>query len=242
MNGFLTFSVNTLLILLLTFGASVAAADSAVPAQQRPGQNGLFKAAQMSKASTSLVRVFSEYRAHANQGSRTAFEPSDRFLPFFAGSVLVDARATANGAALLDDLNQLGLVNGTHFGDVVSGILPVAAIKQAVALVNLRSISAVIAPIRNAGSITSQGDIALRAIAGRSTYSVDGTGVTVGVLSDSYDTLGGAAADIVSGDLPAAGVQVIGGESTLCGTFVFCIDEGRAMLQIIYDMAPGTEC
>ncbi len=241
MNGFLANSAKTLLISLLVFGASTASADTAVPAEQRPGQNGLFKAAQMSKASTPLVRVVSEYRAHLIQGRRTAFEPSDQFLPFSAGRVLVDARATTNGAALLDDLQQLGLTNGAHYGDVVSGLLPVAAIDQAVTLSSLRSISAAIAPITNAGSVTSQGDIALRAIAARTTYGVDGTGVTVGVLSDSFDTLGGAAADIVSGDLPAAGVQVIGGESTLCGSVVFCIDEGRAMAQIIYDMAPGTD-
>ena len=142
MNGFLVNSAKTLLISLLVFGVSTASADSAVPAEQRPGQNGLFKAAQMSKASTPLVRVLSEYRAHLNQGRRTAFEPSDRFLLYSAGNVLIDARATTNGAALLDDLQQLGLTNGAHYGEVVSGLLPVAAIDLAVTLSSLRSISA----------------------------------------------------------------------------------------------------
>ncbi len=239
MKGFLATSVNTLLVILLTLAATVAAADTAVPAQQHPGQTGLFKAAQMGKASTPLVRVFSEYRAHANQGLRAAFAPSDQFLPFSAGRVLIDARAISNGAALLNDLQQLGLLNGSQYGELVSGLLPVAAIEQAVRLASLRSISAAIAPISNAGSVTSQGDIALRAIQARSTHNVDGTGVTVGVLSDSFDMLNGAAADIASFDLPS-GIQVIGGESIYCGTIVFCIDEGRAMAQIIYDMAPGS--
>lgn len=240
MKGFLATSVNTLLIMWLTLAVTVAAADTAVPYQQRPGQNGLFKAAQMGKASTPLVRVFSEYRAHANQGRRTVFQPSDQFLPFSAGRVLIDARAFSNGASLLGDLQQLGLLNGSQYGELVSGLFPVSAIDQAVALVSLRSISAAIPPISNVGDVTSQGDIALRALDARTIYSVDGTGVTVGVLSDSFDTLGGAAADVISGDLPS-GVQVIGGESPYCGTFVFCIDEGRAMAQIIYDMAPGAD-
>ncbi len=34
------------------------------------------------------------------------------------------------------------------------------------------------------------------------TFGVDGSGVTLGVLSDSYDNLGGAATDVASGDLP----------------------------------------
>ena len=77
------------------------------------------------------------------------------------------------------------ILDGTHYKDLVSGLLPIATIDQAVAMANLRSISAAIAPASNAGSVTSQGDSALRALAGRTTYSVDGTGVTVGVLSDS---------------------------------------------------------
>ncbi len=240
MKGFLATSVNTLLIMWLTLVATVSSADTAVPYQQHPGQTGLYKAAQMGKASTPLVRVFAEYRAHANQGRRTAFAPSDQFLPFSAGRVLIDARANSNGASLLNDLQQLGLLNGTHYGELVSGLFPVAAIDQAVALASLRSISAAIPPISNVGDVTSQGDIALRAMDARTIYSVDGTGVTVGVLSDSFDTLNGAAADVLSGDLPS-GIQVIGGESPYCGTVVFCIDEGRAMAQIIYDMAPGAD-
>ena len=113
MKGFLAISVNTLLVRLFTLAATVASAETAVPYQQHPGQTGLFKAAQMGKASTPLVRVFSEYRAHANQGLRAAFAPSDQFLPFSAGRVLIDARAISNGAALLGDLQQLGLVNGS---------------------------------------------------------------------------------------------------------------------------------
>ena len=49
----------------------------------------------------------------------------------------------------------------------------------------------------------------MRADVTRSSYGVDGTGITVGVLSDSYDVVGGAAADEASGDLPAAGVGVL---------------------------------
>jgi PKD repeat protein len=49
--------------------------------------------------------------------------------------------------------------------------------------------------------------------------------------------LGGAAADVTDGELPAAGVGVLS-ESSLC-SLVGCVDEGRAMLQIVHDIAPG---
>ena len=231
--------VRALFMALSTLVAPVALGDSAVPAQVHPAHNVLRKTPEMSKASSALIRVHSEYRAHVDQRRTTAFVPSDRFLQFSSGRILIDARAVADGASLLDDLKELGLANGTRHGEVVSGLLPVAAIDRAVGLANLRSISASPAPIRNAGSVTSQGDIALRAVNARTIYTLDGSGVTVGVLSDSYDTLDGAATDIGSGDLPPSGVQVIGGESAYCGTLIFCVDEGRAMLQIVHDMAPG---
>ena len=56
----------------------------------------------------------------------------------------------------------------------------------------------------NIGRVTSQGDIAARANLARGTFGVDGTGVTVGVLSDSFGcNPGGVASGTASGDLPA---------------------------------------
>lgn len=241
MKGFRVTGAKALFFLFLGFAATTASAQMvAVPAQQRPGAPGLYKADQMRKASTGLVRAYSEYQAHVAQRRTTAFVPSSRFLPYSAGNVLIEARATTDGAALLSDLRRLGLTGGTRYGVLVSGYFPLAAIEDAVALPSLRSINAAIAPIRNAGSVTSQGDTALLAAMARTSHGVDGTGIAVGVLSDSYNDLGGAAADIASGDLPAAGVQVLA-ESTACGALIFCIDEGRAMLQIVHDMAPGAD-
>ena len=64
--------------------------------------------------------------------------------------------------------------------------------------------------------------------------SIDGAGIKVGVLSDSFNDLGGAAADEADGALPpAADIQVLSDLSS-GGT-----DEGRAMMQIVHDIAPG---
>jgi len=60
-----------------------------------------------------------------------------------------------------------------------------------------------------------------------------GTGVTIGVLSDSYNSLGGASSGIASGDLPASGVHVL-------QDYGSATDEGRAMLEIIHDVAPDS--
>jgi hypothetical protein len=61
--------------------------------------------------------------------------------------------------------------------------------------------------------------------------SVTGAGIKVGVLSDSFNDLGGAAADEADGALP--NVTVL--EDLASGG----TDEGRALLQIVHDVAPG---
>jgi hypothetical protein len=230
-----------LTVMLLVSWSPAAFSASAVPAVQQPGMKGLYKAGQRSKVGSTLLQTFLQHQAHLNQSNQSAFKPASRLVQYANGRVLIDARATHNGAQLLTELQSLGLTQAHQFGDIVSGQLPLTEIDKAAALSELRSISASPEPIRHAGSITSQGDKALAADAARSNYGLSGNGIAVGVLSDSYDTLGGASADVSSGDLPATGVQVVGGESDLCGTVVYCIDEGRAMLQIVHDLAPGAD-
>ncbi|MGZ0016758.1 S8 family peptidase [Yeosuana sp. AK3] len=98
----------------------------------------------------------------------------------------------------------------------------------------------------NAGGVTTQGDDAQESNKVRESFRliksdgnivpVDGSGIKVGVLSDSYDMAlgvpGFAALDIANGELPET-VEVI--KDNLYKSS----DEGRAMLQIIHDVAPG---
>lgn len=96
------------------------------------------------------------------------------------------------------------------------------------------------------GSAESQGDVAHRADLARGTFGVNGSGLKIGIISDSFDNLGAAAADVASGDLPGPGnpngfltpVQLAGSGDLGDGSGS---DEGRAMLQIVHDVAPGAE-
>ena len=92
------------------------------------------------------------------------------------------------------------------------------------------------------GSVTSQADSVMNADVGRTNFGVNGTGLKIGVISDSFNSLGGAAAGVGSGDLPGIGnpngflseVNVL--RDANVGT-----DEGRAMIELIHDIAPGAE-
>lgn len=84
----------------------------------------------------------------------------------------------------------------------------------------------------NAGSVTSEGSRAHGADRARKFYNTDGTGVKVGVLSDSDDF---KEESLASGDLPADTVTVPG-QSGRPGS-----GEGTAMMEIVHDVAPGAK-
>lgn len=204
-----------------------------------PGAIGMQKAGVMAKAGTALNRALSEHKAHIKAQAKIPFKPSNPFLQYTHGRIVVDAVASQDGNALLGDLKGLGLKQGARAGLIVSGWLPLGVINRAVDLKSLRFISASYRPVTNVGSVTSQGDAAMYADLAREDNIpvLDGVGITVGVLSDSYNQQNGALADVTSGDLPA-GINVLD-DSADCGAP--CTDEGRAMMQIAYDVAPGAD-
>lgn len=210
---------------------------------QHPGQIGLNKGGPMAKAGPMLLRAHSEYSAHKKSANVTLFKSNNPFLQIRRGKILIDAVAASDGDLLLRDLNRLGLQKGARYGRIVSGRLPLAVTDKAAALKSLQFISASI-PMSNTGDVTSEGDIAQRSDIARS-GGIDGTGILVGVLSDSYDqqTSGITATDdIASGDLPTG--SIILDDSAECTNGIEsqpCTDEGRAMMQIIHDVAPGAD-
>jgi hypothetical protein len=70
------------------------------------------------------------------------------------------------------------------------------------------------------------GDLAHQGAIARSTFAFDGTGVKIGVLSDAVTSL---AAERLAGRLPNVTVLAPGSSG----------DEGTAMLEIVYTLAPG---
>ncbi|MEM9351697.1 MAG: S8 family serine peptidase [Planctomycetota bacterium] len=92
------------------------------------------------------------------------------------------------------------------------------------------------------GQATSRADDVMNADVARTGFGVNGAGIKIGVISDSYNVLAGESDGIASGDLPGIGnpfgfqapVDVLKDDTV--GT-----DEGRAMVELIHDLAPGAE-
>jgi hypothetical protein len=94
--------------------------------------------------------------------------------------------------------------------------------------------------VTNVGLTDSQGVVQHRV--DKVPANVTGKGITVGVMSDSYDTNvapNSAALDISTGDLPGAGNPLGYTEPVVVlQDSPARSDEGRAMLQIVHDVAP----
>lgn len=94
-------------------------------------------------------------------------------------------------------------------------------------------------------SIPVPADAPLRSAEARERWGVDGTGVTVGIISNSFDTSAepDAAADVRAGVLPGPGNPC--GRTTAVRVLIESAvpqdDEGRAMAQLVHGIAPGAQ-
>ncbi|MEQ8385458.1 MAG: S8 family serine peptidase [Coleofasciculus sp. A1-SPW-01] len=189
----------------------------------------------------SLSKLMFDLAPMAVNGGNYSGQNASFSLQTYNNNVVIDAVAASDVNSLLSDLQGLGLQNASIFGSFVSGMLPIDALASVAQLESLKFAKPAYKPITNVGKTTSQANVALRADIAREQFGVDGTGVTIGVLSDSFNFSGTAAEDVANGDLPS-GIQVLKdlpNDGSLGD--IFGIDEGRAMMQLIHDVAPGAD-
>jgi hypothetical protein len=187
-----------------------------------------------------LANLQREYQASSN---KQAFRSRNSALRVQGGLVGVDLYAN-DPTSLQRSLIQLGARNIKARGALVSAQVPVRALGQLAALPTLRFAIPALAKVRVAsqGDVVSQGDVSLGSNTVRATTGLDGTGITVGVMSDSYQCNPApfvpgaptttAAQDEATQDVPP-GVEVL--DNGPCPGS----DEGRGMAQLVHDVAPG---
>jgi hypothetical protein len=147
-------------------------------------------------------------------------------------SFLQALRSTAGIEVAGSDLN--------YRAGVIEAYVPTNALRNLARKAGVLAIVPSSPMVTNVGAATSQGLVQHRV---DRIEGVDGKGITVGVMSDSFDTAPGdirAADDVATGDLPGPGnpfgntEPVVVFEDWVPGA----TDEGRAMAQIVHDLAP----
>ncbi|MBB5019180.1 hypothetical protein HNQ59_002478 [Chitinivorax tropicus] len=166
------------------------------------------------------------------------------------GLVRIEAMAPSKDkdAALMQELTSAGATQLRQSGNIITGTIAPSALGNLNKLTNARFVRQALGGRVNAAAqssttgVVSQGDAGQRSDQARLRYKVDGKGATVGVISDSFDIRKGAEKGIANGELPGVGnpyghltpVKVLKESSSK-----FKSDEGRAMLEIVHDIAPG---
>lgn len=175
--------------------------------------------------------------------------------------VVVEVRFEGGAAAGVVALRAAGaqVVNLSRRYQTVTVAAEPADLHAIASVAGVTGVTEVLTPLAFAGTgcpsgaTVSEGDGQLRAVEARSGFNVDGSGVTVGILSDSFDqateaadgsgpVATHAAEDVATGDLPGPGnpcgnatpVNVLENDSEEAPA-----DEGRGMAQIVHDLAPG---
>ncbi len=228
-----------LLIACLTCAALAAALAAAASAQAaRSGQT----LAQGSLPGESRGKVSSHLRPRSAQlRSSTPFVEA-------APPKTVEVRLDRLDAALLQQLSQAGMrIEGYSLSAArVYGQCPQGALAALAAIEEVVSVQPQWGGVSSLGLVTSQADSSIRADVARADFGVDGSGVQVGVLSDSFNSLiGGAVAGAGcnrtltgsfsqgNGDLPPQVILLDNGPGG--------IDEGAGMAELIHDLAPGAD-
>src|SRR3569833_2164225 len=230
-------------------------------AQQRHSPNGQ----KLDAALAELTQQVSTAATQPTVAELHVLHPAAKFVQRAADPtplVSIDAITHGDPQQLKQELVQLGLQKASVYSNDVGGGPPEDKIDAATALGELHSIRASMSRTRS-GVVTSQGDFAQHSCVLRTTYSaLTGSGIMVGAISDSYNCYpvyaqnnvpasgpAGYASngftttatnDVSSGDLTS--VKIV--EEATCmdygsPTQLPFGDEGRAMLQIIHDVAPN---
>ncbi len=238
-------------VVFLWLGTAVRAEDPA--AAPRNVGRGLAEVANWNRAQpvtqAATTRATATREHLRQQHPRAQSDAAGRVVV----DVLLDGRASL--AQVREALGALGVEvfaehpatgrAGSAFGRL-SAWLPVERTAEAAAIPGVQSVVLVHRPWKRVGKATSQGVGVLRADAVQARFFT-GKNITVGVISDSYDlTTPHAADDVAADDLPGFGnpagratpVVVLqeGNASDDSNA-----DEGRAMLQIIHDIAPDAK-
>jgi hypothetical protein len=174
--------------------------------------------------------------------------------------VLVNVRFDSGALSARNELREAGseLIAASARDQRVTVAVAPGRLHAIAAVPGVEGVTPVLSPVMAAtcpsGSIVSEGDTQLRAKAAREANpGVNGSGVTVGILSDSFsqaseDEEGNpiatkAADDVKSADLPGLGNECPGQATPVTvlkeeANASEASDEGRAMAQIVHDLAP----
>jgi len=171
-------------------------------------------------------------------------------VSFATGLAEVELRYDVYTEANVAAAEAAGLVVTGRYPDVgwVAGLIAPAAVRGLAKIPGLATVHPMYGATTAVGSVENQADVSMRADQARSASGLDGSGVEIGVLSDSFDTnsTGTLSGNNCNQTISGTASQTAGDLPTDVGILVDLpggsgIDEGRGMAELIHDMVPGAD-
>jgi hypothetical protein len=144
-----------------------------------------------------LASVYESYQSSSQLADNAYDQPAQ--FSFSGDSVYVEVRGRGDFSTFVSSLSDQGMdIRATApQAGLAEGYMPLSALEaiakasQTISVLPVYSIQ----PTDSVGAATNAAETTLRADILRNLYGVDGTGVTVGVISDSANRVGGGLAD-----------------------------------------------
>jgi hypothetical protein len=201
------------------------------------------KGGPLANAGLDLINLYREFRHFINAGGTSSDfdQGGNHNLLVRNGRVAVTVRGrdgAANLATFLKSQGTLVMATSDTYS-AVDGWIPLSRLRS---ISNDDSVVAINPTYRgqtnSVGVGNNQADETQLADKVRQIYGLNGSGVKIGIMSDTVDAYGGGiGSSVASGDLPSDGIKIIDpGEPSSSST-----DEGRAMAELIHDIAPGAK-
>jgi hypothetical protein len=112
------------------------------------------KTGRMTKVGPELIALYDEYSTYVASGKRGVFKSSSPLVQVIDDRVMIDAVASGDVNLLKSDLEALGMQQAVAFGRVVSGQLPILAIRSLSPLPSLNSARAASAVLQAPQSLS----------------------------------------------------------------------------------------
>jgi hypothetical protein len=224
-----------------------------VPPPVTPTSNDIndVKNGPMATAGAQLIDLYRDYRKYkrdTNNGSDKRFK-HDLFTRVMNQNARIGV--TFRGRGTLEQLTErlrgsnAEIVYRSRQWTVVDAYVPIGQLHDLAVDPMIATMNPMYRPVtKQAGTADNQADFVQKTDLVRGDFGVDGTGVKIGVLSDSVNRFDhGVPGSIATGDLPQRGVDVVSDAPTptFLGGFGTSTDEGRGMLELIHDIAPGAD-
>lgn len=235
---------STLSVCLLAASLSHAATPTSAASKLDKHLQPIADAAERHAEAPLMNQALARQSAHSNSPLDARWNT--------AGQVQVYLRLTQGAAGpsiqSLQSLGATGIVQNRELG-VIQAWLPAASLKAAADLPDvtrvslpryaLRRSAPAFRPVAQTGSVDTEGDRILGAEQFRYETGITGSGVTVGVISNGDDHISSSQS---TGDLPS---NIWNDPNDAGGSGGFSPassgDEGTAMMEIVYDLAPGVK-